>query len=224
MRRQDRLPARRPFTGAWIETPIVAERDSCRAWSPPHGGVDRNAAMQPAARSRGIGRPLTGAWIETRTTAPRDGAGRRRPFTGAWIETLTADVGRPCRASPLHGGVDRNICTAGRARDRAPVAPSRGRGSKPRRRSRRSPAARSPLHGGVDRNADSTLASQSEPQVAPSRGRGSKPLLQPHAALCTVVAPSRGRGSKLIKDNVKEQVRIEIHRTITRPSVTSGVT
>ena len=74
------------------------------------------------------GRPFTGAWIETINCAGYDSSSEGRPFTGAWIETP-----RGKRANPVK-----------------PVAPSRGRGLKQRKRRSALAADRSPLHGGVD--------------------------------------------------------------------------
>ena len=97
------------------------------------------------------------------------------------------------------------------------VAPSRGRGSKPRSTSPATCRRVSPPHGGVDRNRvagagliiDNVAPSrgrgsklgyhppeQARRDVAPSRGRGSKPPLDVVDAALAQVAPSRGRGSK----------------------------
>ena len=74
------------------------------------------------------GRPFTGAWIETINCAGYDSSSEGRPFTGAWIETP-----RGKRANPVK-----------------PVAPSRGRGLKPRIFWKSVTWRMSPLHGGVD--------------------------------------------------------------------------
>ncbi len=122
--------SRRPLTGAWIETTVTT----------------------PSSRSR-TGRPLTGAWIETRGSPPIGAPIWGRPLTGAWIETagwlMRMWVGM---ASPPHGGVDRNGVGQSAPAAMLKVAPSRGRGSKPK----------------------PPRATHHCRHVAPSRGRGSK--------------------------------------------------
>ena len=80
------------------------------------------AGTIPAGR-----RPFTGAWIETHRK-PGIKAVHGRPFTGAWIETKQFR----------------------RSNRRQWVAPSRGRGLKPRLKRDIPALLRSPLHGGVD--------------------------------------------------------------------------
>ncbi len=118
--------------------------------------------------------------------------------------------------SPLRGGVDRNIDSITVA-GRLCVAPSRGRGSKPKSRSEVEAGSSRPFAGAWIETFQSALQTPAFP-VAPSRGRGSKrrrsdalwyrrsgrpfagawietTLAEPRTGLCWV-APSRGRGSK----------------------------
>jgi len=175
----------RPHTGAWIETLPARGADIChqvaptrgrgskpsgvfirrlchaspphggvdrndfcagqgadRQMSPPHGGVDRNSPMWLAAPMRRR-RPHTGAWIETALGASSRRASSGRPHTGAWIET------------PWASGKTKWT----------PVAPTRGRGSKPVGPDGRDNIVSSPPHGGVDRNR----IAMDMPVSAPSR-------------------------------------------------------
>ena len=161
----------RPFTGAWIET-SSAPRLPMTAWSPLHGGVDRNA-MRSAPASRSHGRPFTGAWIETPCQAQALTDPDVAPSRGRGSKHGDAAAGDGRRTSPLHGGVDRNASKIFRA---APVAGRPFTGAwieTPATRTSRSNAS-SPLHGGVDRNARFVPVFVLT-TVAPSRGRGSKP-------------------------------------------------
>ncbi len=119
--------------------------------SPLHGGVDRNPCAVPGNQRRAR-RPFTGAWIETTSrtfatqsglVAPSRGRGSKpegsyavslrdgvAPSRGRGSKHLHAEGTHIGHASPLHGGVDRNVPFA------PPVAYAAG----------------SPLHGGVDRN------------------------------------------------------------------------
>ncbi len=186
----------RPFTGAWIETHpdrhsindhavapsrgrgskrLAARLQDVTAWSPLHGGVDRNLAwmrltsLQAGSPLHGgvdrnlaslvtmdtrARRPFTGAWIETPKASASFWMAARRPFTGAWIETACLVFAINGLTSPLHGGVDRNDmvpawCLSDRRR------PFTGAWIETRR----------PLLGRL-------LG-----RVAPSRGRGSKPSI-----------------------------------------------
>ena len=120
--------------------------------SPPHRGVDRNSLTLDAPLRAGLSPPHRGV-DRNEIAARRMHVDHRRPLTGAWIETISRSRSRTGRrSSPPHRGVDRN-------NDRSPgpalahgVAPSQGRGSKPRRRARRYRILRSPPHRGVDRN------------------------------------------------------------------------
>ena len=54
---------RRPFTGAWIETPNLVHDKEVSEVAPSRGrGLKR---YQEEMRGKGISRPFTGAWIET---------------------------------------------------------------------------------------------------------------------------------------------------------------
>ena len=186
---------RRPLTGAWIETSAISAastpprvapsqgRGSKRRQrvfggrpdvSPPHRGVDRNAAGSrsgdEAVRSpphRGVDRNDRAlAARRDGLVAPSQGRGSKhkaqgsqwdnvvgRPLTGAWIETPNISTKLYPRSwSPPHRGVDRNMPAMGSILRLALVAPSQGRGSKHFRR-----------HGRPLRR-----------EVAPSQGRGSK--------------------------------------------------
>ncbi len=141
--------------------------------SPPHGGVDRNHATGRRSRRRQTSPPHGGVdRNEVVKIIPADPG--RRPLTGAWIET-----GRPWQrpwrrpVAPSRGRGSKP-CTEGWHKLLTGVAPSRGRGSKP------------------------GLAHPPHPRgsVAPSRGRGSKHHRPMPRRSGTPVAPSRGRGSK----------------------------
>ena len=122
-----------------------------------------------------------------------------------------------CFASPLHGGVDRNV-TWGPVDNEGQVAPSRGRGSKlwtvgrSRRLQRVAPsrgrgsklmtwdpqkwkAPRRPFTGAWIETPP-IAPKQPSDRVAPSRGRGSKHAQKSRSNSVRQVAPSRGRGSK----------------------------
>ena len=218
---------RRPFTGAWIETPMTA-RLPMFARSPLHGGVDRNSrAAGVSTHSRR--RPFTGAWIETAfqpfslsdpQVAPSRGRGSKHFQTLIGIRTIR---------SPLHGGVDRNAA-ANSTVARTRVAPSRGRGSKHRHRPGGSPGPRSPLHGGVDRNISQVrdLIAETRSPLHGGVDRNDKPVVinnhMPTSPLhggvdrnldrrdvepdCRMVAPSRGRGSKHVVADHRDDVRV----------------
>ena len=140
----------RPFTGAWIETGLVA------------------SMAKDMAR-----RPFTGAWIETehtpiimvmqRLVAPSRGRGLKpgqpdnagpapqgRPFTGAWIETFVMPW--CCLLVPVAPSRGRGLKRAGPwdGAHSEIVAPSRGRGLKQPRHTPTPSGRASPLHGGVD--------------------------------------------------------------------------
>ncbi len=124
-----------------------------RLLSPLRGGVDRNCGSE-RLRNWLMRRPFAGAWIETCPLRHPTNSCASRPFAGAWIETAplpwrkapadrsplrggvdrnTGEGSPPQRNvwSPLRGGVDRNLGNDFQICDRN-VAPSRGRGSKPR--------------------------------------------------------------------------------------------
>ena len=147
-----------PFAGAWIETRHASQHRSRNQCRPLRGGVDRNiplarrsssVRMSPPSRGRGSklheavaqkilhGRPLRGGvdrnsaavsliWIAC-SRPLRGGVDRNReppslhplqlvaPFAGAWIETAHGRLSQVAGGSP----------------------PSRGRGSKHRRRAAR---------------------------------------------------------------------------------------
>ena len=155
----------------------MARTSSCPGRpSPLHGGVDRNDPNEFAAR-QSSSRPFTGAWMETsgathspiscaapsrgrgskRARSPRTGARRSPPLHGG-VDRNAAPAGMDIknRASPLHGGVDRNLRERRSWQAAENVAPSRGRGSKPRRTRTNRYCRTSPLHGGVDRNVSAS--------------------------------------------------------------------
>ena len=168
------LGNRRPLTGAWIETGQTTNAPGDQTGSPPHRGVDRNgspAAMIGAVPAspphRGVDRnnPQGRPCGRAEKVAPSQGRGSKLVHCGEFAQH---------GESPPHRGVDRNVLGGGsrpirpgrpltgawietllfRAMsDEISVAPSQGRGSKPRILRRR----RRPL------------------RVAPSQGRGSKP-------------------------------------------------
>ena len=141
--------------------------------SPPHGGADRNrdpgvlGAKVQVAPSRGRGSKLhLGARVVAVVGSPPHGGADRNSLPPAPPMILAL--------SPPHGGADRNnssqllatsnqgrpltgarIETSGGApsRSRPAVAPSRGRGSKPRLCGDRGAWDGSPPHGGADRNS-----------------------------------------------------------------------
>ncbi len=165
-------PARRPLTGARIETSHPDRRRVRRRVAPSQG--------------RGSKQVESGGKIYAEVVAPSQGRGSkpkwagqgrsslRRPLTGARIETVTtAPLVVPMRSSPPHRGADRNRCPckipprAGRrpltgARIETHwkkqqgawhvVAPSQGRGSKHQHHDHRPCPHRSPPHRGADRN------------------------------------------------------------------------
>ena len=122
------------------------------------------------------------------------------PLAGAWIETrLGSTLHGPSGRRPPRGGVDRNTCTSVIVIVIGPVAPlagawiethrqgsssslgsksppSRGRGSKPRRRVQDGCDGRRPPRGGVDRNEARLNPAWAKRPSPPSRGRGSKHL------------------------------------------------
>ncbi len=231
-------PRCRPLTGARIETAAHAHSSSAARRSPPHRGADRNSAdltIEVVAECR----PLTGARIETggcdgclvrACVAPSQGRGSKHG-------TQRDDAHRRS-ASPPHRGADRNLsspdqrlhtlrrpltgariettCSASSS-PRRTVAPSQGRGSKPRPDRTSSRAAGRPLTGARIETASISSPGRGS-MVAPSQGRGSK-LLEGLLALplqgrpltgarietglarrvhdAQRVAPSQGRGSKL---------------------------
>ena len=96
-----------------------------------------------------------------------------RPFTGAWIET------------PMHV-----IATM-----RSKVAPSRGRGLKPRARGPSWHVVGRPFTGAwIETMAE--IRKHLSVGVAPSRGRGLKLTMGKVPSPLSLVAPSRGRGLK----------------------------
>ena len=99
------------------------------------------------------------------------------------------------RASPLHGGVDRNSASSRGAASIVKVAPSRGRGSKHLRHGPRVSRRGSPLHGGVDRNL-LRPAIPIDPSSRPFTGAWIETRCPPNWQPPSTVAPSRGRGSK----------------------------
>ena len=103
--------------------------------SPLHGGVDRNMPYAPT-REEPVPSPLHGGVDRNKTESVDIKGADGRPFTGAWIETssrpssarsirVAPSRGRGSKlpdralnaretASPLHGGVDRNMASPNR--------------------------------------------------------------------------------------------------------------
>ena len=77
---------RRPFTGAWIETLVIAVSICMPAVAPSRGRGLKPKALCHRRKNTG-GRPFTGAWIETIMPSLIQPMRAGRPFTGAWIET-----------------------------------------------------------------------------------------------------------------------------------------
>ncbi len=119
---------------------------------------------------------------------------RGRPFTGARIETVGRSRPWAPQGSPLHGGADRNSMDCGTSRT-SPVAPSRGRGSKPVGLNAGSTNDRSPLHGGADRNQLTRIVGGGT-ACRPFTGARIETLNKARELQLAHVAPSRGRGSK----------------------------
>ena len=139
----------RPFTGAWIETPMRSRCTPSRT-SPLHGGVDRNYSGNSSTPIT-VCRPFTGAWIETAMRVCCEAKRGVAPSRGRGSKHDNSRGAFGCILSPLHGGVDRNLSFArmssavsrrpftgawiethrhGRRLTIQTVAPSRGRGSK----------------------------------------------------------------------------------------------
>ena len=162
----------RSLTGAWIETATSADMRSSNR-SLPHGGVDRNAVMTPAAMllavapSRGRGsKPTNGRPIAAHDTSlPHGGVDRNPdqnnsppigvtslPHGGADRNRRESPISRTSSGRSLTGAWIETLRTCTRTTSR-PVAPSRGRRSKPLVDHGLRPVAASLPHGGVDRNA-----------------------------------------------------------------------
>ncbi len=115
----DRLDEKRgddqsPPHGGVDRNAAAREVVATRLASPPHGGVDRNSTFGAPKRAP-TSRPLTGAWIETRGQLQVMDCQRCRPLTGAWIETRCSRYMSAALVSPPHGGVDRNTVYGGGA-------------------------------------------------------------------------------------------------------------
>ena len=146
---QEQPAQSRPFTGAWIETECLTESITGLGVAPSRGrGLKHpgHHCIQIADNRR----PFTGAWIETTGTPLTTRWPSGRPFTGAWIETSIASAlivsasGRPFTGAWIETRQP-DIGTVNAA-----VAPSRGRGLKPRPTPKTTARPWSPLHGGVD--------------------------------------------------------------------------
>ena len=118
--------ARRPFTGAWIETLYRCLHHLFKVVAPSRGRGLKHGGRDAICRNRQVA-PSRGRGLK-RVIPIVVGQAHRRPFTGAWIET-------------------RKRCAV--SRDQR-VAPSRGRGLKREQPDLRDPRVPSPLHGGVD--------------------------------------------------------------------------
>ncbi len=148
--------------------------------SPPHGGADRNYEIRDPGVSRPrVSPPHGGADRNAVAVLPIDRHSGCRPLTGARIETLgrIGQISAGGVVSPPHGGADRNLwrCCGWQGCPR--VAPSRGRGSKPRWRF--APAHRgrvSPPHGGADRNERAGDLTMCEQVVSPPHGGADRNL------------------------------------------------
>ena len=79
-----------PFTGAWIEIPILSADRGLRRSHPSRVRGLKYYRMQLQGR-RHLVAPFTGAWIEIRGTMRRTSCNTVAPFTGAWIEIRRID-------------------------------------------------------------------------------------------------------------------------------------
>ena len=184
----------RPLRGGVDRNSNAVRRRPSRPGRPLRGGVDRNWCRVRGA-VRGRRRPLRGG-VDRNSIQPSMGAGSGRPLRGGVDRNCLVAFGAPASGSrPLRGGVDRNITSAAR-RSRGKSPPSRGRGSKRRRRARAdrrghvAPFAgawietsriasavaliQSPPSRGVDRNYQSHGCDTMHHSSPPSRGRESK--------------------------------------------------
>ena len=144
---QDFFATSRPFTGAWIETPVYTSLDIKGFVAPSRG-----RGLKPFGTSRGrrlICRPFTGAWIETYSKSYLSEVIRVAPSRGRGLKPTIetkSDINKsvaPSRGRGLKLATPHYItCPA--------VAPSRGRGLKQHLTVENKIISQSPLHGGVD--------------------------------------------------------------------------
>ena len=137
----------RPFTGAWIETAPSASPATYHHVAPSRGrGLKRELEKWVVTYT---GRPFTGAWIETDSPSGSALPAPCRPFTGAWIETSESELESASSVvAPSRGrGLKPKTLTP---KTPTPVAPSRGRGLKRYKETDLNRWSASPLHGGVD--------------------------------------------------------------------------
>ena len=160
-------PLGRPLTGARIETPPSDGKGVKTGRSPPHGGADRNARLVETKSRRPAVAPSRGRGSKHVRTGMAQYHGHGRPLTGARIETMLRRSSAAGWLSPPHGGADRNRSVEVQSNAPTAVAPSRGRGSKPKLAVDAVGRVKSPPHGGADRNSACTIV---------VRSRSSRPL------------------------------------------------
>ena len=254
-----RSPRSRPLTGAWIETStrrschrmsgvapsrgrgskrIGEQVVRCHLASPPHGGVDRNpyaligplmAAVAPS-RGRGSKRRAGTARTEPLESPPHGGVDRnkreelwdkvgdRRPLTGAWIETSRKAISTASWAvAPSRGRGSKPKGTV-KVTIIGGVAPSRGRGSKLVQQLQANRADSRPLTGAwieTSRRAPKCPARIGRPLT----GAWIETIIAAKAWGKCAVAPSRGRGSKhRHADRAAAQVESPPHGGVDRNS------
>ncbi len=165
--------ARRPFTGAWIET--IASQHDAVAWS--------------VAPSRGRGSKL----LKRNSTNQN----QKSPLHGGVDRNLRLnDLACDSPGSPLHGGVDRNNLAFDAQCVRLRVAPSRGRGSKPQKGPHDYPLDLVAPSRGRGSKQQNGWAIKHITNRRPFTGAWIETAMWPLSNVLALVAPSRGRGSK----------------------------
>ncbi len=206
----------RPHPGARIETSRGLAKSLGRA-SPPPGGADRNCVCSRTAKTAPMSPPPGGADRNSHDPLARGDYKGSPPPGGADRNAAVGVRPGPRKASPPPGGADRNTSTKDRSPIRTgrphpgarietdmepqpwrtdPVAPTRGRGSKLRRRRAGAGKRLSPPPGGADRNR--VVAGHVDiGQGRPHPGARIETSTQVYLVAPFSVAPTRGRGSKL---------------------------
>ena len=124
-----------------------------RAWSPPHGGADRNIITRTCFTDQ-PGRPLTGARIETARRGCRSTRSLVAPSRGRGSKLHGYVAHRRGAVSPPHGGADRNAWIAGGDAAKA-GRPLTGARIETSVKTITNDLPKSPPHGGADRNSRS---------------------------------------------------------------------